>query len=88
MLEPALPEGCYKHKKILSIHGRDDSLVPVKNAENELAQAVMEGKGDVEVYVQEGAGHVLTEEAMGMMVEWIWKWGLEAASQTTGNANL
>jgi fermentation-respiration switch protein FrsA (DUF1100 family) len=78
LLESPPPEGCYKGKKILSIHGEVDTLVPMAQGKEDI-QAVVDGakEGDVEVWVQKGAGHVVTVEMARKTAEWVWKWAVQ-----------
>jgi len=79
LLEAPPPEGCYKSKKILSIHGELDELVPIAQGQEDIQLVVDVAKqGDVEVWVQEGAGHVVTVEMVKKTAEWIWRWAVEA----------
>jgi len=78
-----LPEGCYRDKKILSIHGEKDTLVPIAQGREDI-QAVVDGaeKGEVVVWEQEGAGHVVTVEMVKKTAEWIWRWAVDGGSSS------
>jgi predicted esterase len=80
ILESTRPDGCYKRKKILSIHGSIDNLVPYDKGERQIKQAQREAKesgGEMEIYVQEGAGHVVTPEMIEKTAEWVWRWAVK-----------
>ena len=64
-------------KKILSMHGAVDPLVPYADGQKDIedVKRVMQN-GDVEVWVEEGQGHVLTPVMVKKTAEWIWRWGL------------
>lgn len=74
------PEPGYADKKILSIHGALDELVPYRLGKDKIAKIQAGARpGDVEVYVQEGRGHVCTPEMLRRASEWFWRWGLSEA---------
>jgi predicted esterase len=65
-------------KKILTVHGEKDLIVPIGDGEGDI-QAVLEEvgeKGEVEVWVVDGLGHVLTPEMVKRTAEWVWKWAM------------
>ncbi|RSH95099.1 hypothetical protein EHS25_000185 [Saitozyma podzolica] len=79
LLEAPAPPNAYRGKKILSIHGADDTLVPIKEGQKDLDKIVKEAEqGDVKVWVVEGKGHVVTGEMVTRTAEWVWRWALQA----------
>ncbi|GMK56131.1 hypothetical protein CspeluHIS016_0211870 [Cutaneotrichosporon spelunceum] len=69
----------YKNKKILTLHGAQDELVPYRHGRAKIAEIQDAAPaGDVEVFVQEGKGHVCTPEMLRAASEWFWRWGLSA----------
>jgi len=72
--DPVKPDA-YTGKKILSIHGELDRLVPMAQGRAELDKIAAENK-DVEVWAQPGAGHVVSVEMMDRTAEWIWRWAM------------
>lgn len=79
-IESPTPKGAYEGKKILSIHGALDELVPYRFGKDIIAKIQAEApKGEVEVFVQEGRGHVCTPEMLTRASEWFWRWGLSEA---------
>ena len=66
-------------KKILSIHGANDTLVPIAQGRAALDK-VMGVSTDSEVWVQPGVGHVCSKEMVVKCSEWIWKWALSGTS--------
>lgn len=76
-IESPTPEGAYKGKKILTIHGEVDELVPYRFGEKIIADIQrVAPEGEVEVFVQEGKGHECTAEMLVRASEWFWRWGL------------
>lgn len=77
---PTPPEA-YAGKKILSIHGELDELVPYRFGREVIAGMAtrapgMDGK--VEAWVQPDRGHVCTPEMVVKAADWFWYWGLSA----------
>lgn len=71
--------GKFIGKKILTIHGADDRLVPYDQGEGDIKwiQDEVEGsKGVMKVQIMEGLGHVVTVDMVKMTAEWIWKYCL------------
>ncbi|BEI93114.1 uncharacterized protein CcaverHIS019_0507420 [Cutaneotrichosporon cavernicola] len=66
--------GSYTNKKILSLHGAIDETIPVRVAKDEFVRIRGE-TGNLEVYVQDGMGHVVTPEMVKRVAEWFWRWG-------------
>lgn len=77
VFEAQSKSGAYRGKKILSVHGGADQTIPYRKADKEFAaiRAVEETPGDLEIYVQEGFGHVVTPEMVRKVAEWFWRWG-------------
>jgi len=72
-------QGKFGEKRILTIHGGDDRLVPYDQGEDDIKriqQEVEEGSGVMNVKVMDGLGHVVTVEMVKMTAEWIWKYCL------------
>jgi predicted esterase len=70
------PAGVFGDKRILSIHGGEDKLVPYSIGQEEIEKIQREvesGKGEVKVQIMEGLGHVVTVDMVKMTAEWIWK---------------
>jgi hypothetical protein len=71
--------GRFGEKRILTIHGGDDRLVPYDQGEvdiKRIQKEVEEGGGVMNVKVMDGLGHVVTIEMVKMTAEWIWKYCL------------
>lgn len=78
VLEAPVPERAYYGKKILTIHGEVDTLVPYAQGKGDIdAVEQRVTKGEMEVWIQEGAGHVVTVEMVKRTAEWVWKWAME-----------
>ena len=87
----------YAGKRILSIHGKGDELVPYEQGREEI-EAIRdhvngsrdgkdEGQGDggvMEVKVLKGAGHVLVPDMIPMVADWVWRWALSDTSEAVG----
>lgn len=67
----------YRGKKILSIHGELDMLIEPKACLDawDMIRA-QGGEGEMERFVQEERGHVVTPEMVAKAAEWFWRWGL------------
>lgn len=82
VLETNLPPApsTYKGKKILSLHGGADTLVPYAQGKEDIDSAVASAEipGDVEVFVEDGFGHAVTETMVRKTAEWIWRWTMKA----------
>lgn len=79
VLETPPPAGVFREKNILSIHGGDDTLVPFSQGREDIEaiRREVEGSGgNMEVWVKEGAGHVVTGEMVRRVGEWIWRYSL------------
>jgi hypothetical protein len=71
--------GVFGGKKILTIHGGEDRLVPYDQGEVDITRIqneVEEGDGVMKVQVMQGLGHVVTVDMVKMTAEWIWKYCL------------
>ncbi|CAD6572983.1 MAG: hypothetical protein TREMPRED_000703 [Tremellales sp. Tagirdzhanova-0007] len=80
LFESPVPHDAYVGKKILSLHGERDQLVPYHYGEADIETVLSRAaiKGEMEVWKQEGAGHVVTVEMVKRTAEWIWRWALSA----------
>ncbi len=77
VLEAPVSDRAYYGKKILSIHGERDTLVPYSQGKVDIDEVLRRAmKGEMEVWVQEGAGHVVTVEMVRKTAEWVWRWAL------------
>jgi len=74
IFDDPVPPDAYRGKKILSLHGEVDTLVPIALGRAELDRIAQ--NDDVEVWAQPGAGHVVTVEMMDKAAEWIWRWAM------------
>lgn len=68
----------YKGKKILSIHGGADRLVPLKEGQKDLDDIKAVLGDDLEVVVVEGMGHMVSPEIVKLTGEWVWSHALTA----------
>ena len=84
VLDVKRPEGAYAGKKILSIHGKVDNLVPYAQGAEEIEEARIEAQqpgkggesGSLAVLVLDGVGHQLTTDAIQHTAEWIVRWAI------------
>ena len=84
LFETSPPDGAYRGKKILSIHGEIDTLVPYSTGKDDIATILKRlPDGHMEVWVQEGVGHTITVEMVKRTAEWIWRWALANEPGTT-----
>lgn len=78
--EQARKEGVWAGKRILTIHGGNDTLVPYPVGKEELDRIKREvesgGNGQMRVEVMPGLGHVVTTDMVKMTAEWVWKYCL------------
>jgi predicted esterase len=74
--DPVKPDA-YTGKKILSIHGELDTLVPIAQGQPELDQIAADNE-DMEIYIQKEAGHVLSVDMLDQTAKWVWKWAIAA----------
>lgn len=71
----------YTGKKILSIHGAADELVPIRQGQKDLdGIKALIGDG-LEVWVVDGVGHAVTAEMVKRTGEWVWRWALSEQSE-------
>ena len=77
IMDSSPPGDAYKGKKILSIHGQADELVPYSRAA-EVISAIKDSArpGEVEVVNLERVGHEVTEEMVRRTAQWVWRWAL------------
>jgi predicted esterase len=71
--------GKFGGKRILTIHGKEDQLVPYDQGKEDIERIQMEceeGGGVMKVQLMEGLGHVVTVDMVKMTAEWIWKYCL------------
>lgn len=77
-------EGVFAGKRILTIHGGDDTLVPYPIGKDEIERVKREVESDeqgrMKVEVMPGLGHVVTTDMVKMTAEWIWKFCLTGSS--------
>jgi len=81
ILETPPPAGCFDGKKILSIHGASDTLVPFDQGAAHIAEIQRQvesgGKGGVmEVWKKPGVGHAVTPDMLERTGEWVWRHAL------------
>lgn len=75
-IESPRPEGAYKGRKILSIHGEIDELVPYRFGKETIAEIQKAApEGEVDVFVEQGKGHVCTPEMLRRAAAWFYRWG-------------
>lgn len=75
-IESREPESAYKDRKILSIHGEIDELVPYRFGKDKIAELKKNApEGHIEVFVQKGKGHVCTPDMLRRAAEWFYRWG-------------
>ncbi|KAL1407506.1 hypothetical protein Q8F55_006939 [Vanrija albida] len=80
-MERRATPGAYAGKKILTLHGAGDELVPYRHGQDDIRAvlAAAEAEGDVEIWVQDGVGHICSPEMLGRAAQWFWRWGLSEA---------
>jgi predicted esterase len=80
----ARKEGVWAGKRILTIHGGEDTLVPYAIGREEIYRVKQEvesdDQGQLRVEVMPGLGHVVTIDMVKMTAEWIWKYCLTSRS--------
>lgn len=79
LLEKPRVEGCYAGKKILTIHGSEDTLVPFDQGRLQIEAAqreVGDSGGEMEIWVKEGAGHVVRMDMVQRVAEWAWRFAM------------
>lgn len=70
--------GTYAGKKILSVHGGQDEILPYRVAQSAW-EAVAAGAEHAARYVEEDKGHVVTAGMVIKAAEWFWYFGLTEA---------
>lgn len=83
-LEAPPPQGCYSGKRILGIHGADDTLVPIAQGREDIDNAARDargGGGEVAVWIQEGKGHMVSVEMVRQVTGWVWRWAIEGEGE-------
>ena len=81
ILETPRRAGCYAGKKILSIHGSIDTLVPFDQGKLQIEAAqreIEEQGGKMEIWVKEAAGHVVTTDMVRRVGDWVWRFALSS----------
>ncbi|WVO15427.1 hypothetical protein L204_103085 [Cryptococcus depauperatus] len=74
---------CYGGKRILTMHGKEDTLVPYSRGEPDIKKIgmwVKKGGGICVIDVQEKVGHVCTIQMMQKTAEWVWIYALKEPS--------
>ncbi|WVW79583.1 hypothetical protein I302_101552 [Kwoniella bestiolae CBS 10118] len=80
LLEGDVDHSNYKGKKILTIHGGHDKLVPLDKGQKDIEEILRvvnasEG-GKAEIYVDDETGHAVSREMVRRTAEWVWEFGL------------
>ncbi|WWC63824.1 uncharacterized protein I303_106429 [Kwoniella dejecticola CBS 10117] len=78
-LEDDVDHHKYKGKKILTIHGGHDKLVPLDKGQADIdavLKVVNESGGKGEIWVDENTGHAVSKEMVEKTAEWVWEYGL------------
>ena len=80
VLEAPIPKDCYIGKKILSIHGEVDPVVPYSGGEAEIKNVIdsVGPDGACEIIIQPGVGHEKTQYMVRRLAEWIYRWAVAA----------
>jgi hypothetical protein len=71
-------EGTYKDKKILSLHGALDMIMPHAWGQADWDRIAAECPAAA-MHVQPDAGHIVSTEMVRMTAEWLWYYGLTEA---------
>lgn len=71
----------------MSIHGASDELVPYDQGEQQIEaikRQITEGKqgGVMEIWLKEGAGHVVTTDMVEKTAEWVWRHALSQSPRS------
>ncbi|WVQ73062.1 hypothetical protein IAR50_002625 [Cryptococcus sp. DSM 104548] len=80
--DPVLEQKAYAGKKILTMHGKEDKLVPFAKGEEDIKQIEKwteeeaEKGGICAIDLQENVGHVCTIEMLKKSAEWTWRYAL------------
>jgi hypothetical protein len=72
------PPGAFHGKHILAVHGREDRVIRFAAGQErwEEIKAECERGGHAEDFVQEGKGHVISEEMVAQAAAFIWRWAV------------
>jgi predicted esterase len=64
----------YKGKKILSVHGKLDKLIPFRFAQPKLDEILAQDSSgkDIQQHIQEGKGHAVSPEMVSKAAEWVY----------------
>ena len=77
LLEAPVPESVYKGKRILSVHGGADEVVPFRFGEKTIGDIQKAApEGEVKVIVLDGVVHEVTQEMVHLTADWIWTWAV------------
>ncbi|WWC72906.1 uncharacterized protein I206_106870 [Kwoniella pini CBS 10737] len=79
LLEDDVDHHKYKGKKILTIHGGHDKLVPLDKGREDIdivLKVANESEGRGEIWIDENTGHAVSKEMVEKTAEWIWEYGL------------
>ncbi|WVR08863.1 hypothetical protein IAU60_005922 [Kwoniella sp. DSM 27419] len=80
LLEGEVDHTSYQGKKILSLHGAEDTLVPLEKGRADIDEVMRvvnaSAGGRAELWSQDGAGHVCSPEMLRRTADWIWTHGL------------
>jgi hypothetical protein len=79
IIDPEVDLAVYRGKKILSLHGGDDKLVPYAQGEKrikEIQAEVNSSGGAMEVTIEQGVGHAISVTMVKQLAEWVWRWAL------------
>ncbi|ODO10201.1 hypothetical protein I350_02430 [Cryptococcus amylolentus CBS 6273] len=80
--DPAFEQKAYSGKKILTMHGKEDKLVPFGQGEGDIKQIEdwvehgTEKGGICAIDVQDNVGHVCTIQMLKKAAEWTWRYAL------------
>ncbi len=71
------PADAYANKKILAIHGDQDRMLPPRLGQEafDLIASRAVSPYDVCQFIQDNKGHVVSQEMVGRLGEWLWRWG-------------
>nr|XP_031861474.1 uncharacterized protein CI109_003078 [Kwoniella shandongensis]KAA5528546.1 hypothetical protein CI109_003078 [Kwoniella shandongensis] len=76
ILQGPIDLSSYKGKNILTLHGKDDTLVPYAKGQETIERIRDESGGNVEIWLQEETGHTCTPEMVRKTADWIWRYSL------------
>lgn len=69
--------GAYRNKKILSMHGGLDFLMPVQRCIPIVDRIRADSyPGHVDLYIDPEVGHKVSQNMVKRAAEWCWRWGL------------